>query len=61
MKATVVYYEGDPSGYALIVNQDEPYTADLVVFPEGGGSPEYRLGVPRRDEGGGHTWRPSKD
>jgi hypothetical protein len=58
--AQIVWYEGDPSGWALIANQDDDYSADLIVFPEPGGTPEYRLDVPRRDEGGGHTWRHHK-
>lgn len=55
----LVWYEGDPNdGVALIVDKLDDYTADLIVFPKDGGAHLYLDAVPRRDEGGGHTWRP---
>jgi hypothetical protein len=62
--AKFVYYEsaGGRGGPALILPPGTPAgaKADLYVIPENG-EPGYLVrDVPKRAEGGGHTWRASR-
>ena len=59
--AKVVYYEGNPSGYALAPEGAGATAPLLIVFDESGGSHVYVRDVPRRAEGGGHTFRDKRD
>jgi hypothetical protein len=61
MMAFIVYYEGEPSGYAIVlppgVNDGK---ANLIVFDDSTAAPTHRTDVPNSESGGGHTWRHSK-
>lgn len=56
-KAVLYEGEGGKTHLALIRSTGGGNTADLVVFIEDGVA--MHNDVPRRDEGGGHTWRPA--
>jgi hypothetical protein len=64
VQATWVYYESDggKGGPALLLPPDtlDSAKADLVVFPENDDKPNTVRDVPKRAEGGGHTWRAEK-
>lgn len=57
---TAVHYEGKDglAPLAFIAVADGGPLADLLVFDENGAGTVHK-DVPRRDEGGGHTWRPA--
>lgn len=59
------YYDGGDnpgrSGYALApMGADGAVAPILIVFPEEGGTHFYVYDVPRRADGGGHTFRDHK-
>lgn len=56
----VVYYEGNNSGYALAPEGADTTAPVLIVFPDNGGPHAIETDVPRREEGGGHTFREEK-
>ena len=62
MPNEVVYYESTPerSGYALAPEGAGAVAPVLVVLPEEEGSHYYVYDVPKRAEGGGHTFRDKK-
>lgn len=58
---TPVVYEGaeGDAPLALIASKDGGANADLAVMDKNGAW-TLHSDVARRDEGGGHTWRPKK-
>ncbi len=59
-KAEFVMYDGGKGKdeLALVVEVGDDTELDLFVFDNQTGATGRVNGVPRRDEGGGHTWKP---